>query len=60
MYIFLGIIGELVTVVGAYAIIFNAGIDSILEISKNGYKIDKSVLDEYKKKQSEEKHGKMV
>ena len=58
MYIFLGIIGELVTVVGAYAIIFNAGIDSILEISKNGYKIDKSVLDEYKKKQSEEKHGK--
>lgn len=58
MYIFLGIIGELVTVVGASAIIFNAGIDSILEISKNGYKIDKSVLDEYKKKQSEEKHGK--
>lgn len=55
MYIFLGIVGELATVVGTFAITLNAGVDSILEISKNGYKIDKSVLDEYQKKQAEKK-----
>lgn len=55
MYIFLGIVGELATVVGTVAISLNAAMDSVLEISKNGYKIDKSVLDEYQKKQAEEK-----
>lgn len=58
MIIFLGIVGELATVVGSVAITLNAGIDSILEISKNGYKIDKSVLDEVQKKQAEKKKQK--
>lgn len=54
MYIFLGIIGEIATVVGSVAIRLNGAVDSILEISKNGYKIDKSVLDEYQKRQAKE------
>ena len=58
MYIFLGIVGELATVVGSVAISLNGAVDSVLEISKNGYKIDKSVLDEYQKKQAEEKKEK--
>ncbi len=58
MIIFLGIVGELATVIGSVAITLNAGLDSILEISKNGYKIDKSVLDEVQKKQAEEKKQK--
>ncbi len=58
MIIFLGIVGELATVIGSVAITFNAGLDSVLEISKNGYKIDKSVLDEVQKKQAEEKNKK--
>lgn len=58
MYIFLGIIGELATVVGTFAITLNAAVDSVLEISKNGYKIDKSVLDEVQKKQAKEKQKK--
>ncbi len=55
MVIFLGIVGELATVIGSVAIILNAGFDSILEISKNGYKIDKSVLDEFKNQQKKQK-----
>ena len=55
MIIFLGIVGELATVIGSVVITLNAGLDSILEISKNGYKIEKSVLDEFHKKQAEEK-----
>lgn len=58
MIIFLGIVGELATVIGSVAITLIAGLDSILEISKNGYKIDKSVLDEAQKKQAEEKKQK--
>ena len=58
MYIFLGIVGELATVVGSVAISLNGAVDSVLEISKNGYKIDKSVLDEYEKRQAEEKKEK--
>ena len=54
MIIFLGIVGELATVIGSVVITINAGLDSILEISKNGYKIEKSVLDEIQKKQDEE------
>lgn len=53
MYIFLGIVGELATIVGTVAINLNTAMDSVLEISKKGYKIDKSVLDEYQKKQAE-------
>ena len=41
MMIFLGIIGELATVIGTLVITTNAGIDAVLEIPKNGYKIDK-------------------
>ncbi len=58
MYIFLGIVGELATVVGSVAITLNGVLDSVLEISKNGYKIDKSVLDEYEKRQAEQKKEK--
>ena len=54
MYIFLGIIGELATVIGSSYIILNGTLDSILEISKNGYKIDKNTLDEFSKKQKKE------
>lgn len=58
MYIFLGIIGELATVIGSSYIILNGTLDSILEISKNGYKIDKNTLDEFSKKQKKEKQSK--
>ena len=58
MYIFLGIVGELATVVGSIVITLNCAVDSVLEISKNGYKIDKSVLDEYEKRKAEEKKEK--
>ena len=58
MYIFLGIIGELATVIGSSYIILNGALDSILEISKNGYKIDKNTLDEFSKKQEKEKQDK--
>ena len=58
MYIFLGIIGELATVIGSSYIILNGALDSILEISKNGYKIDKNTLDEFSKKQKKEKQSK--
>ncbi len=55
MIIFLGIVGELATIIGSVVITVNAELDSVLEISKNGYKIEKSVLDEIQKKQAEEK-----
>lgn len=58
MYIFLGIIGELATVIGSSYIILNGALDSVLEISKNGYKIDKNTLDEFSKKQEKEKQDK--
>lgn len=58
MYIFLGIIGELATVIGSSYIILNGALDSVLEISKNGYKIDKNTLDEFSKKQKKEKQSK--
>ncbi len=57
MYIFfgLGFIGKLATVIGTIVIAINSGLDCVLEISKNGYKIDKRVLDEYQSKQAKEK-----
>ncbi len=58
MIIFLGIVGELATVIGSVVITINAVLDSVLEISKNGYKIEKSVLDEIQKEQAEEKKQK--
>ena len=58
MYIFLGIVGELATVVGTIAIGFNCIFDSILEISNHGYKIDRRALDEYQKRHAEEKSEK--
>lgn len=58
MYIFLGIVGELATIIGSVAINVNGALDSVLEISKNGYKLDKNVLDEIQKKQAEEKQKK--
>ena len=53
MIIFLGIVGELATVIGSVAINLNASLNSVLEISKKGYKIDKNVLDEYSRKENE-------
>lgn len=58
MYIFLGIIGELATVIGSGYIIINGALDSVLEISKSGYKIDKNTLDEVSKKQKRGKQSK--
>lgn len=58
MIIFLGIVGELATVIGSVAITLNASLNSVLEISKNGYKIDKNVLDKYSKKRIEEEKQK--
>ncbi len=55
MIIFLGIVGELATVIGSIAISLNAVFDSILEIAKNGYKIDKNMLDENQRNQVEGK-----
>ena len=55
MMIFLGIIGELATVVGTLVITTNAGIDAVLEIPKNGYKIDKDTYENWRKKQAETK-----
>lgn len=59
MFIFLGIVGELATVIGSVAITLNASRDSVLEISKRGYKIDKNVLDEYSRKKIEEEKQKI-
>ena len=42
----LGIIGEFLTVAGSFAISFNAGLNALLEISNNGYKIDEVKVDE--------------
>ncbi len=56
--ILLGIVGEFATVIVSVAITLNAGMDSVLEISKNGYKIEKSVLEEFQKKQEEAKRKK--
>ena len=58
MIIFLGIVGELATVIGSVAITLNASLNSVLEISKKGYKIDKNVLDEYSQKRIEEEKQK--
>lgn len=58
MIIFLGIVGELATVISSVAITLNAGLNAVLEISKNGYKIDKSVLEKVEKKQVAEKKQK--
>ena len=53
MIIIAGIIIELASIVGTIVISTNAGVDSVLEISKNGYKIDKKVLEEFKKNKEE-------
>ena len=58
MYTFLGVVGGLATVVGSVIININSAVNSILEISKNGYKIDKRVLDEYQQMKEEEKKEK--
>lgn len=51
MIIFLGIIGELATVIGSIAITYKAVLDSVLEISKKGYKLDEKVLNKYLRKE---------
>lgn len=55
MMIFLGIIAELATVAGTLVITTNAGIDAVLEIPKNGYKIDKDIYEKWRRKQAETK-----
>lgn len=50
MYVFLAIILELASVVGSVVITFNTVIDGILEVGKNGYRIDKDTLEEIKEK----------
>ena len=55
MVIFLGIVGELITVIGSVAITIHFIIDSVLEIPNNGYKLDKDLLDEKKAKEKTQK-----
>lgn len=59
MIILLGIMGEIVTIIGSAAITMNAAINSLLEIPKNGYKIDKNILEEYKKRRAQEEKKKV-
>lgn len=55
MFVALIILGEIASVVGTFVISFNTLMDSILEISKNGYKIDRKVMEEYREKQAGQK-----
>lgn len=55
MVIFLGIVGELITVIGSVATTIHFIIDSVLEIPNNGYKLDKDLLDEKKAKEKTQK-----
>lgn len=59
MVIFLGIVGELITVIGSVAITIHFIIDSVLEIPNNGYKLDKDLLDEKKAKEKTQKPNSM-
>lgn len=58
MIIFLGIILELITIIGSLLIGVNGVINSVIEIAKRGYKIDKKALDEVQNKVSLEKNHK--
>lgn len=55
MKVFLIILGELTTIIASIAISINSGFNAVLQISKNGYKIKKEVLDEYEQKVAEKK-----
>jgi hypothetical protein len=57
MYIILGLIVELTTFFGTNIIIFKAALDCVLKIPEEGYKIDKTALDEYKKNHEKDKEG---
>lgn len=59
MVIFLGIVGELITVIGSVAITIHFIIESVLEIPNNGYKLDKDLLDEKKAKEKTQKPNSM-
>lgn len=56
MTIFLAIAIELATIIGTIAIKINGTINSLLEISKNGYKIDKEALANFKMTQKKEQN----
>lgn len=56
MYLFLGIIGELASITITQIIELNTEINSLLEIAKNGYKIDKKKFEEEKNKLTKEKN----
>lgn len=47
MFVVLGILGEISTVAGSIIINQNSVTNSMLEISKNGYKFDKSLLEKF-------------
>ena len=55
LFIILGIVGELGTIAGSFAIMFNGTINSMLEIAKKGYKFKKNELDEYLNNNNKEK-----
>ena len=55
MIIFLGIVGELATVISSVIISIHFIIDSVLEVPNNGYKLDKSLLEEKKAKEKTSK-----
>ena len=60
MYVFLAIIIELASVVGSVVITFNTMIDGVLEIGKNGYRIDKDILEEIKEKNKKKKEKRKI
>ncbi len=49
MYIFLGIVCELVTVAGSVFIVAKGILDSVVQMSENGYRLDKNVYNKYNK-----------
>lgn len=55
MIIFLCICGEIISVGLSFFITIKGFCDIVLEIPKNGYKIDKKILEEYKRKHDENK-----
>lgn len=55
MIIFLGIMGELTTVILSVIISVKGALDGLLELSKNGFKLDQRTLKEMQRIQQEEK-----
>lgn len=49
--IFLGLLGEIATIIASYAIIIKGGVDLTIKLCELGYKIDKKAFDKYQKQE---------